>query len=311
MDELFVNLWNGVVDFVDEKIISVFKTIGITDIIDILALAFIFFFIYRFAKKRNAFKLVLGVVLFLAVMLLADALNLTALGFVFGNFTQLGVVSILIIFHPEIRSALEKIGGTTFSGLQNINQGHGQKANLGSHYVVEAVSRASQNLSALGMGALIVIEREDSLADYKKMGTALDAIVSDNLLCSIFYNGGALHDGAVVIKDGKVDSAGCVLPLTDRVDISSVLGTRHRAAIGTTERSDAIVVVVSEETGTISISVGGALERNFNYNTLRTRLEDMLIPKQREERKSERPRKNRKGKSTSKKSQKRGSGNEQ
>ncbi len=270
-------MWGSFVDFFNKSIISVVKNMGLNDVIDIVVLASVFYFIYRFARKRRASKLVMGVVLFLVLMLVGDAINLTALGFVFGNFTQLGVISILIIFQPELRSALEKIGGTTFSSLQSINHNE-NKNDLNSHLVIESVSRASQRLSTMGHGALMVIERMNSLSDSKKSGTKLEAVVSPDLLCSLFYKGGALHDGAVIIHDGAIDSAGCVLRMTDRVDIDSQLGTRHRAAIGTTEVSDAIVVVVSEETGTISLSIDGNLERNFNYTSLRQRLEEILIP---------------------------------
>ena len=276
MPEFLIDMWSAMCDFFYNSVIKVIMGIGITDVIDIFALAFLFYFMYRFARKRRAMRLVMGVVLFLLIMFVGDAINLTALSFVFGDFKQLGVIAILIIFQPELRSVLEKIGGTTFIGLQNIN--HGDKKDVSSHYVVEAVSRAAQRLSTMGHGALIVIERNDSLSEYKRRGTTLNATISPDLLCSIFYKGGALHDGAVVIRDGKIESAACVLRITERDDIDSQLGTRHRAAIGTSEVSDAVVVVVSEETGKISISIDGNLERDFNYSTLRSRLECLLVP---------------------------------
>ena len=249
------------------------------NIFDVLSLAIILFFIYRFAVKRRAIKLAIGVVLFLLVMLVVDATELTAMGFVFGNFRQLGVIAILIIFQPELRSALEKIGGTTFEGMQNINHANDRNSDsASSHGVIEAVARAAQDLADIKYGALMVIERENSLDEYKESGTELDAVVTSNMLSSIFYKGGALHDGAVIIRDGRIDSAGCVLPMTSRVDIPKDLGTRHRASIGTTEITDAVVVIVSEETGIISISINGELERGFTYTTLRTRLEEILNP---------------------------------
>lgn len=286
------DLWNGFYKFFSENIVAVLKTMGLNDVIDIIALAALFFFMYRFAKKRRALRLVMGVALFLLVMFIGDAINLTALGFVFGDFRQLGVIAILIIFQPEFRSVLEKIGGTTFIGLQNIN--HGDKKNVSSHFVIESVSRAAQRLSTMGHGALIVIERVNSLSEYKRTGTSLDAVISPDLLCSIFYKGGALHDGAVIVRDGKIDSAACVLRMTDRVDIDSELGTRHRAAIGTSEVSDAVVIVVSEETGTISLSIDGNLERNFNYTSLRNRLEEILVPQTNEKNKKSKEKKKKK-----------------
>lgn len=270
------DIWNVIVAFVNDNIIGVLKTMEINDVIDIIVLAGLFYFLFRFAKKRRAIRLVLGVVLFFLIVFIGDAMDLTALSFVFGDFKQLGVIAILVIFQPELRSALEKVGGTTFMGLQNIN--NSDKKNVSAYYVIESVSRAAQRLSAMGHGALIVIERANSLSEFKRTGTRLDAVISPDVLCSIFYKGGALHDGAVIVRNGKVDSAACVLRITDRADIDSRLGTRHRAAIGTTEVSDAIVVVVSEETGTISLSIDGQLERNFNYSTLRSRLNELLAP---------------------------------
>ena len=167
-------------------------------------------------------------------------------------------------------------------GLQSIN--HAEKKDINSDYVIESVSRAAHKLSTMGHGALMVIERSNNLAEYKRSGTSIDAVISPDLLCSIFYKGGALHDGAVIIRDGKIDTAACVLRMTDRVDIDSSLGTRHRAAIGTSEVSDAIVVVVSEETGTISLSIDGNLERGLGFSQLHTRLEEILIPELKEKR---------------------------
>ena len=263
-------------EFFKDKIIDTLLSIDLWDIVDIILLAAAFFFVYRFAKKRRAIKLIVGVVLFLALMFLVDAAKLSALGFVFGDFKQLGLIALIIIFQPELRSALEKIGGIS---VFNFHVNHGDKDSVSSHYVIESVSRAAQRLSSAGHGALIVIERHNSLAEYKRTGSSIDAVISPDMLCSIFYKGTALHDGAVIIRDGRIDSAACVLPMTNRVDIDSELGTRHRAAIGTTEVSDAIVVIVSEETGKISLSIDGELERGFTYSTLRTKLEDILVPK--------------------------------
>lgn len=263
-------------EFFKDKVIDTLLSIDLWDVVDIILLAAAFFFVYRFAKKRRAIKLIVGVVLFLALMFLVDAAKLSALGFVFGDFKQLGLIALIIIFQPELRSALEKIGGIR---VFNFHVNHGDKDSVSSHYVIESVSRAAQRLSSAGHGALIVIERHNSLAEYKRTGSSIDAVISPDMLCSIFYKGTALHDGAVIIREGRIDSAACVLPMTSRVDIDSELGTRHRAAIGTTEVSDAIVIVVSEETGKISLSMEGELERGFTYSTLRTRLEDILVPK--------------------------------
>ena len=248
------------------------------NVVDVLSLAAIMFFIYRFAVKRRALKLAFGVVMFLLVMLVVEATDLTALSFVFGDFRQLGVIAILIIFQPELRSALEKIGGTTFEGIQNINHAGDKLSDSGSQKVIDAIASAAQDLSKINYGALIVIERENSLDECKASGSFLDSAVTADALKSIFYKGATLHDGAVIIRDGRIDYARCVLPMTSRVDIPIDLGTRHRAALGTTEKTDAIVVVVSEETGLISISVDGELERGFTYTKLCARLDELLNP---------------------------------
>ena len=251
----------------------------VKDIFDVVSLAAILFFIYRFAVKRRAVKLGMGVMLFLLVMLVVDAAELTALGFVFGDFRQLGVIAILIIFQPELRSALEKIGGTTFEGIQNINHAVDKQPDAtSSHKVIDAIAAAAEELSHINYGALIVIERETSLDEYKASGAYLDSAVTSDALKSIFYKGATLHDGAVIIRDGRIDFARCVLPMTQRVDIPIDLGTRHRAALGTTEKTDAIVVIVSEESGIISLSMDGELERGFNRATLAKRLDSILNP---------------------------------
>ena len=281
----------------------------IKDIFDILSLAAILFFIYRFAVKRRAVKLVMGVVLFLIVMLVVDTAELTALGFVFGDFRQLGVIAILIIFQPELRSALEKIGGTTFEGIQNINHA-GEKSNTASsHKVIDAIASAAQDLSKINYGALIVIERENSLDQCKESGAYLDSAVTADALKSIFYKGATLHDGAAIIRDGRIDYARFVLPMTERVDISSELGTRHRAALGTTEKTDAIVVIVSEESGIISLSIDGELERGFTYATLSARLEELLNPQQKGKKNNNRRKKRRKNLGAQKKEDRNGSVN--
>ena len=248
-------------------------------IFDILSLTAILFFIYRFAVKRRAVKLVLGVVLFWLALVIVDATELVALGFVLGDVRQIGLIAIIIIFQPELRSALDKIGGSTFEGIQkNINASASKSDSTGRREVIEAVARSAQDLSDVKYGALIVLERDDSLYEYKSSGARLDSVVTADALNSIFYKGAALHDGAVIIRDGRIDSARCVMPMTSRVDIPAELGTRHRAAIGISEQTDAVVVIVSEESGIISISMGGELERGYTYATLRNRLEEILNP---------------------------------
>ena len=253
------------------KFLSILK-----DILDIFSLAAILFFVYRLTVKRKAFKLTIGVALFLLATFVVEAVDFTALGLVFQNIRQLGFTALLIIFQPELRSALEKIGGSTFDGIQNINHAGDKKDVASAQSVIEAVSRSAQDLSDIKYGALIVIERGSSLDEYKESGAYLDSMLTAEALNAIFYKGAAFHDGATIIRNGRIDYARCVLPMTSRVDIPSELGTRHRAALGLSEKTDAIVVVVSEETGKISISMNGELERGYTYATLRSRLDEIL-----------------------------------
>jgi diadenylate cyclase len=246
------------------------------NVFDVLSLAGILFFIYRFAVKRKALKLVLGVVLFLVATVLVNAAELTALSFVFGDFRQLGVIAILIIFQPELRSALEKIGGTTFESIQNINHNGVDLTAEGEN--IQSIAKAAQQLANMNFGALIVIEREDSLDEYKGEGVYLDSAITVDGIKSIFYKGATLHDGAAIIREGRIEYARCILPMLQEVKTSGDLGTRHRAALSTTLKSDAIVIVVSEESKIISLSVDGKLERNFNQETLSIRLAELLAP---------------------------------
>ena len=211
-----------------------------------------------------------------ALFFLSSAFNLYALKYIFENFYQVGIIAILIVFQPEMRAALEKVGGTPFSGLKNITSESGKLANLNSQ--IEAICNAASDLSRDRVGALIVIERTTKLGEYIKSGVLIDSVVSSYVLRNIFFDKAPLHDGAVIIRDGRIHAAGCFLPLSTNDEIDKDLGTRHRAAIGMSEASDAVVIVVSEETGNISMAVDGKLKRNYNYNTLKQELNSMLAP---------------------------------
>lgn len=269
-------LWQYVVRYVDTNVVETVRQISILDVVDILLLTFILFFIYRFVRERRAGKLLLGVACVLLLSLLGDALDLSAIRFLFGDFRQLGVIAILILFQPELRSALEKVGGTSLSGFRNITSEVKDSSSLGAE--IDAICAAANELAREKTGALIVIERSTKLGEYIKSGVTVDASLSPHMLRNIFFNKAPLHDGAVIIRAGRICAAGCFLPLSTKEDINKDLGTRHRAAIGLSESSDAIVVVVSEENGVISLSVDGNLERNFNYNSLKQELYRLLAP---------------------------------
>ncbi len=245
----------------------------ISDTADILLLTLVIFFIYRFIRERRAMKLLIGLGCFLALFLVGDFLNMTATSLVFGNFTQIGVLAVLIIFQPELRSALEKVGGIS-AGIRNIAT-ESREASVKSAEI-DALCTAVSDMSRDKVGALIVIERTTKLGEYIKSGVSIDAALTAHLLRNIFFNKAPLHDGAAIIRQGRIYAAGCFLPLSTQDDINKDLGTRHRAALGLSEMSDAIVIVVSEETGTVSIATNGELKRNFNYSTLKQELNKLL-----------------------------------
>ena len=216
----------------------------------------------------------IGLACVFVLSLLGEAFDMLALRFIFRDIRQLGVIAILILFQPELRSALEKVGGTPLSGIRNITGDTRDISTLNAE--IDARCSAAGDLSRDKVGALIAIERSTKLGEYIKSGVFIDAALSPYVLRNIFFNKAPLHDGAVIIRDGRVCAAGCFLPLSIQDDIDKDLGTRHRAAIGLSEASDAIVIVVSEETGWISLAIDGKLERNFNYNTLKQRLNALL-----------------------------------
>ena len=270
------NFFASVKGYLDKNLISTLKRINGLDVVDILLLAIILYFVYRFIRERRAGKLLIGLGIVLVLSLVGDALHLPAINFIFGDFRQIGVIAILILFQPELRSALEKVGGTPLSGIRSITSDSKDLSALNAE--IESLCTAATELARDKTGALIVIERSTKLGEYIKAGVTVDAALSPYVLRNIFFDKAPLHDGAVIIRNGRICAAGCFLPLSTKEDINMELGTRHRAAIGVSECSDAIVIVVSEETGVISIASDGKLERNYNYNSMKQRLNALLLP---------------------------------
>ena len=245
------------------------KSIRVVDVLDILIVAFVFYYIFQFMRKRRAGKLLAGIVLLIVLLLVSEVAQMKALNFILTNVFSVGILSLIIVFQPELRSFLEKVGGTTFhnfKGKLDKTQDHALSS------VVREVCIAAEYFSKTKTGALIVFERSVKLEEQVRSGTVLDAAVSSYLLENVFFNKSPLHDGAVIISNHRLHAAGCVLPLSENQSLGKELGTRHRAGIGMSEQSDAVVLIVSEETGVISVASDGELSRGFDRNTLQTHL---------------------------------------
>ncbi len=254
---------------------NAFLSFHITDAIDIIILATILFIAFRFLKSRKAGALLLGVTVILILTFGAYVFNLDATHFIFSSILEIGVLALIIIFQPEIRDALEKVGSGSVTGIMNFGD-QKKKRQLYSK-AIDQICSAVGDLSRTKTGALIVISRTTKLDEITETGIAINADVNSFLLRNIFYDKAPLHDGAVVIDDARIAAAGCLLPLTRRTDLDGDLGTRHRAAIGMSETSDAIIIVVSEETGTISVAFDCSLTRNYSAESLRPFLMQKIL----------------------------------
>jgi uncharacterized protein (TIGR00159 family) len=252
----------------------IFTRLDLRAVVDILSVALIFYWLLWVAQGTRAAQLIRGLVILLgAVIGAANLFQLAALNWLLSVTLPALIVAIPIVFQPELRRALERIGHTG-SWLRPQLVGWAQETDV--QHAIEEITRAAAQLSRLRYGALIVLERETGLQDYADRGIPLDANLTRQLLINIFFPNSPLHDGAVIVRGSRILAAGCVLPLSDNVAIESQLGTRHRAGIGITEESDAIAVIISEETGQISVASNGRLYRNLDPERLRRILRTLL-----------------------------------
>lgn len=263
---------NAFLDYL-EYVKNQLADIGVIDIIDIALVALLMFWIIKFVRGRRAGKLLIGVGVVLLLLLVSDLLDMRALNFILSSVVSVGLIAIVIVFQPELRSALEKVGGIgdNFKGKVVGDEASSIREAIGE------ISVAVEALSKSKTGALIVFERNTRLGDIIRTGTIIDAHTTSFLLGNIFFNKAPLHDGAVVIRNGRIYAAGCFLPLSANNDIVKELGTRHRAAIGMSENSDALVLVVSEETGMVSVALDGVLDRNISRVKLESYLTTNLL----------------------------------
>lgn len=246
-----------------------FPVFGPAQMLDILIVAVLLYLVMRWIRRTQAWVLLRGLAIVLVVAVLASVFELIAVQWIVGNAISMGLVVVVILFQPELRKALEQLGRGKY--LIHLTD-EGEKQVHTSAHTADEIIKATRVLSKSFTGALIVIENEVDISEHERRGIPLDAQVSVQLLLNIFEKNAPLHDGAVIIRDNRVSSASCILPLTAE-SLDSSLGTRHRAAVGISEVSDARVVVVSEETGTISLVTDGQLTRNIEEKQMR----DMLI----------------------------------
>lgn len=251
-----------------------FKNITVFDILDIAIVSVIFFYLFKFISDRRAGKLAIGILFVVIALFVSDFLNMRSLNFLIDNVLQVGIIGLLILFQNELRSFLEKMGGSSILGsLNKKTSGDMQKTMECINNVIESCVYFSENKT----GALIVFERGTKLGDVIRTGTIINSDPASYLIKNVFYNKAPLHDGALIIRDFRLYAAGCFLPLSQNEDIIKDLGTRHRAGIGMSENSDCIVVIVSEETGYISIAVNGVLHMNLNEQALKSELTKYLV----------------------------------
>lgn len=262
------------------SILSIIKTIQLRDIVDILAIALLIFGLFKLIQETRAVQLLKGVIMLLIVYFLSSLFGLVMLSSLLRTFFEAAVVVIAIIFQPEIRKALEQMGrNNTYKKYIKIFTKH-HKGDEWKKAVEKSIVDAADTAVLFSLsktGALLVFERETMLSDIAATGTIIDAETSVALFGNIFFNKAPLHDGASIIRDGKLFAAGCILPLTSNRNVDINLGTRHRAGLGISEQSDAVVLIVSEETGVISLAVNGILLREFTREELIKKLEQFLI----------------------------------
>lgn len=265
-----------------EWMVSIAMNFQFKDAVDIIIVAFLIYGVVKLVRETRAGQLVKGLFLLVILFIISSYFNLVMVSRVLAYFFQFAFVAILIVFQPEIRKALEQVGrnnvGQSIAAVVTGRDRSYDRAQI--RKAINAVVGGVGILQQLKMGALIVFERKTKLGDIIETGTQINCEPSGQIVGNIFFNKAPLHDGAMIIRDGMIHAAGCILPLTKNTSVSAELGTRHRAALGVSEESDAVVVVVSEETGQISVAVNGVLARRFTRDTLRDVLEGYLIPQE-------------------------------
>ncbi len=270
MGGFFSNVWSFVV--------TTISNISFFDIIDIALVSMLVYVVIKFFRDTRAAFLFKGILVFLLMFFFSDVLKLSATSFILKSFLEFGVLALIIVFQPEIRSALEKMGRSGLKKIIPISLDESSAGEDGTVRMISNLCKAISHFSATKTGALIVIERNIKLGDIISSGksVALDSDTTPELVMNIFFNKAPLHDGAMIIRNNRIIAAGCVLPLSESL-LDSELGTRHRAGLGISEVSDAVAIIVSEETGIISLAVDGDLKRRYTPDVLPQVLTKLLV----------------------------------
>ena len=248
-------------------ILRIIRMISPADIIDIACVSVLLYYLFKFIRERRAGKLALGVVLLFAILFVSRIADMYVMQYIMQNIFEVGLITLVVLFQPELRSVLEKVGAQPLKGLKGFSS-ETKKDTSSIQTMIDEVVSAVGDFSEDKTGALIVFERTTKLGDMVPSGTVIDAAPTAFLIKNIFFNKAPLHDGALIVRSGRLHAGGCVLPVSNNPDIIKDLGTSHRAGIGVSENSDAVVVIVSEETGNISTAVEGKLERGYTRETL-------------------------------------------
>lgn len=258
--------------------LSYLKTISFPDVIDILLVAYILYRVMKLLKDTAAERLVKGILVLAVILLITSSLHLTTISFLLRSAFTFAPIVLLVIFQPELRRMLEQLGKGNVSRLFLPNEDPDE-----IEAMIEATVSACTDMGKTKTGALIVFERKERLGEIAATGTRVDALPSAELIKNVFFKNSPLHDGAMIVRDGRVYAAGCVLPLSGSQNLSRDLGTRHRAAVGMSESADSVLVVVSEETGAISVAIGGMLKRHLSPEVLHKVLESELMGRDKSE----------------------------
>ena len=258
---------------------TLYNTVGliqIADVVDVLIMTFLLYYVFTLLRETSAGQVIKAIVFIIVFAQVTKWLNLYVTNFVFDLMIQVGGIALVVVFQPELRRLLTRLGSTRAKELLAIDRESG-KSGFESYLAI--ILKATYDLSATQTGALMVFERSTSLGEIAATGTTVDAELSIELIKNIFYPKAPLHDGAAIIRDFRIQAAGCVLPLSSNVGLSKDLGTRHKAGTGVSEVSDAVVVIVSEETGAVSCAIGGMLKRHLSKETLEKLLYNELAPR--------------------------------